>query len=250
MRRSDHRPGSGLCHRRREPKLQLRSDLPRLSRWFAAAPKLIGTNSDLTGPSSRGITPACRALISPIEMATGKQAYFVGKPNPLMMRTGLRLLACIQKMPQDRRPHGYGHHRRRGKRTGSDPGADRRNGQKRDRQVPLPAASDLKRRRRHSGLIRQVQGGGNALTKSFAGFCPHDYRSCRSRLFLLPFFIVFLFCLPFSRGFRPARHRSAYRQSSRPAIPINKAVRLPGQNNPELFPLPSRADQYPVICWP
>ena len=54
--------------------------------------RLIGTNFDMTGPSSRGIIPACRALISPIEMATGKQAYFVGKPNPLMMRTGLRLL--------------------------------------------------------------------------------------------------------------------------------------------------------------
>ena len=57
-----------------------------------AGAKLIGTNSDLTGPSARGIIPACRALISPIEMATGKQAYFIGKPNPLMMRTGLRLL--------------------------------------------------------------------------------------------------------------------------------------------------------------
>ena len=54
--------------------------------------KLIGTNSDLTGPTNDGIAPACRALISPIEMATGKKAYFVGKPNPLMMRTGLRML--------------------------------------------------------------------------------------------------------------------------------------------------------------
>ena len=54
--------------------------------------KLIGTNFDMTGPSTRGIIPACRALISPIEMATGKQAYFVGKPNPLMMRTGLKML--------------------------------------------------------------------------------------------------------------------------------------------------------------
>ncbi|MCD8019283.1 MAG: HAD-IIA family hydrolase [Clostridiales bacterium] len=54
--------------------------------------KLIGTNSDLTGPTESGIAPACRALIAPIELATGKQAYFVGKPNPLMMRTGLRLL--------------------------------------------------------------------------------------------------------------------------------------------------------------
>lgn len=54
--------------------------------------KLIGTNSDLTGPTATGISPACRALISPIEMATGKKAYFIGKPNPLMMRTGLRML--------------------------------------------------------------------------------------------------------------------------------------------------------------
>ena len=56
--------------------------------------KLIGTNSDLTGPSENGIIPACRALISPIEMTTGKSAYFVGKPNPLMMRHGLKKLDC------------------------------------------------------------------------------------------------------------------------------------------------------------
>ena len=54
--------------------------------------KLIGTNSDLTGPAEDGIIPACRAMISPIEMATGQKAYFIGKPNPLMMRTGLRIL--------------------------------------------------------------------------------------------------------------------------------------------------------------
>lgn len=35
-----------------------------------------------------------RALIAPVEIATGKQAYFCGKPNPLMMRTGLRMLGC------------------------------------------------------------------------------------------------------------------------------------------------------------
>ncbi len=54
--------------------------------------KLIGTNTDLTGPSEHGIIPACRALVAPIEVTTGKTAYFVGKPNPLMMRTGLRML--------------------------------------------------------------------------------------------------------------------------------------------------------------
>lgn len=56
--------------------------------------RLIGTNPDLTGPIEGGIAPACRALVSPIEMATGKQAYFVGKPNPLMMRTGRKMLGC------------------------------------------------------------------------------------------------------------------------------------------------------------
>lgn len=54
--------------------------------------RLVGTNPDLTGPSEIGIIPSCRALVAPIELATGKKAYYVGKPNPLMMRTGLRLL--------------------------------------------------------------------------------------------------------------------------------------------------------------
>jgi NagD protein len=54
--------------------------------------KLVGTNPDLTGPIENGITPATKALISPIELATGKQAYFVGKPNPLMMRIALKKL--------------------------------------------------------------------------------------------------------------------------------------------------------------
>ena len=56
--------------------------------------KLIGANSDVSGPIEQGIAPACRALIAPIEMATGKEAYFCGKPNPLMMRSGLKLLGC------------------------------------------------------------------------------------------------------------------------------------------------------------
>ena len=54
--------------------------------------KLIGTNTDLTGPSESGIIPACRALVAPVELTTGKSAYYIGKPNPLMMRTGLQIL--------------------------------------------------------------------------------------------------------------------------------------------------------------
>lgn len=56
--------------------------------------KLIGTNPDTTGPIEDGIMPATKALIAPIEIATGKKAYFIGKPNPLMMRSALRRIGC------------------------------------------------------------------------------------------------------------------------------------------------------------
>ena len=55
---------------------------------------LIGTNPDLTGKMETGIVPACKALIAPIELATGRQAYFIGKPNPLIMRHALKQLEC------------------------------------------------------------------------------------------------------------------------------------------------------------
>ena len=54
--------------------------------------RLVATNSDISAPFEDGIRPACGALVAPIEVATGKKAYFVGKPNPLMVRTGLRML--------------------------------------------------------------------------------------------------------------------------------------------------------------
>jgi NagD protein len=56
--------------------------------------KLIGANPDLTGPTEKGIVPATGALISPIELATNCKAYFVGKPNPLMMRRAVKTLGC------------------------------------------------------------------------------------------------------------------------------------------------------------
>ncbi len=54
--------------------------------------KLIGTNPDVSGPIETGVTPSTRALVSPIEVATGKKAYYVGKPNPLMMRIAVKKL--------------------------------------------------------------------------------------------------------------------------------------------------------------
>ncbi|MCL1814565.1 MAG: HAD-IIA family hydrolase [Treponema sp.] len=67
--------------------------LERAVKLVAAGARLIGTNSDMSGPLEGGVIgPACGALVSPIELATGKKAYFVGKPNPLIMRHGLRRL--------------------------------------------------------------------------------------------------------------------------------------------------------------
>jgi NagD protein len=54
--------------------------------------RFIATNPDVTGPTEAGIVPATGALVALMEKATGCQAYFVGKPNPLMMRTALHQL--------------------------------------------------------------------------------------------------------------------------------------------------------------
>ncbi len=59
--------------------------------------KLIGTNSDLTAPAEYGIIPATKALIAPIELSTGRKAYYVGKPNPLMMRIAIRRLKATRE---------------------------------------------------------------------------------------------------------------------------------------------------------
>jgi NagD protein len=64
----------------------------RAVRLVLAGAHFIATNPDVTGPEEEGIHPACGALAAPIERATGQQAYYVGKPNPLMMREALRRL--------------------------------------------------------------------------------------------------------------------------------------------------------------
>jgi len=56
--------------------------------------KLIGTNPDISGPGEKGIVPACGAMTAPIELVTGKKAYFIGKPNPLIMRHSLKRIGC------------------------------------------------------------------------------------------------------------------------------------------------------------
>jgi NagD protein len=54
--------------------------------------RFVATNPDPSGPEEHGLVPACGAVAALIEKATGKAPFFVGKPNPLMMRTALNYL--------------------------------------------------------------------------------------------------------------------------------------------------------------
>ena len=56
--------------------------------------RFIATNPDATGPSSAGPLPATGAVAALITRATGKEPYYVGKPNPLMMRSALRKMGA------------------------------------------------------------------------------------------------------------------------------------------------------------
>lgn len=53
---------------------------------------LIGTNKDVLDNSEDGYNPGCGALLAPIQTATGVHAYFLGKPNPIMMNLALESL--------------------------------------------------------------------------------------------------------------------------------------------------------------
>jgi NagD protein len=54
--------------------------------------RFIATNPDPTGPSPSGVLPATGSVAALITTATGAKPYFVGKPNPLMMRSALRAI--------------------------------------------------------------------------------------------------------------------------------------------------------------
>jgi len=61
-------------------------------RLVAAGARFIATNPDTSGPAEGGLVPACGAMAALIESASGVSPFFVGKPNPLMMRTALNFL--------------------------------------------------------------------------------------------------------------------------------------------------------------
>ncbi len=61
-------------------------------RFIQGGARFIATNPDPVGPGEGGVVPACGAVAALIQAATGVSPYFIGKPNPLMMRSALRQL--------------------------------------------------------------------------------------------------------------------------------------------------------------
>src|SRR5690348_3211656 len=68
------------------------SALTTAIRLIDAGARFIATNPDATGPSPEGALPACGAIAALISKATGVEPYFVGKPNPMMMRSALNTI--------------------------------------------------------------------------------------------------------------------------------------------------------------
>ena len=59
--------------------------------------KFIATNLDQNCPTSNGMRPGCGALVSMLERASGKKAFSVGKPSPVMMRGARKELSLDAK---------------------------------------------------------------------------------------------------------------------------------------------------------
>jgi NagD protein len=66
--------------------------ITRAIRLIARGARFIATNPDPTGPTPDGPLPATGSVAALISRATNVQPYFIGKPNPLMMRSALNAL--------------------------------------------------------------------------------------------------------------------------------------------------------------
>jgi NagD protein len=77
-----------------ETRLYSFEAMTKAVRLINAGARFIATNPDETGPSPEGALPATGSVAALIATATGKQPYFVGKPNPLMMRHGLNTIGA------------------------------------------------------------------------------------------------------------------------------------------------------------
>ena len=70
------------------------AQITKAIRLISAGARFVATNPDPSGPSEGGLEPACGAMAALIEKATGVAPFFVGKPNPYMMRSALNYLGA------------------------------------------------------------------------------------------------------------------------------------------------------------
>jgi NagD protein len=68
--------------------------ITRAARLIEHGAHFIATNPDPNGPSDAGLVPACGAMASLLEKATGRAPFFIGKPNPIMMRLALNYIGA------------------------------------------------------------------------------------------------------------------------------------------------------------
>ncbi len=66
--------------------------ITRAIRLIEGGARFVATNPDPSGPSPQGTLPATGSVAALIATATGQAPYFIGKPNPLMMRSALNRL--------------------------------------------------------------------------------------------------------------------------------------------------------------
>ena len=145
-------------------------------RLIADGARFIATNPDPTGPSAQGPLPATGSVAALISRATGVEPYFVGKPNPLMMRSALNAIDAHSEttaMIGDRMDTDIVAGPRGG--AGDDPRAQRRDRARRRRALPVPRLADGRvggRPGRRAGL---TQCGSPRSTTSTAT-CPRSRR--------------------------------------------------------------------------
>ena len=86
---TDHNPEYVVLGETHSYNLEL---ITKAIRLVAAGAHFIATNPDPSGPAESGIVPACGAMAALIASASGVTPFFIGKPNPLMMRQALHYL--------------------------------------------------------------------------------------------------------------------------------------------------------------
>jgi len=86
---TDHRPDYVVLG---ETTFYSFNHLAMACRLVVEGARFIATNPDVSGPADLGIVPATGAVAALMTAATGVKPYYIGKPNPLMMRSALRKL--------------------------------------------------------------------------------------------------------------------------------------------------------------